>query len=138
MRIIVIIYTLLSISYSLSFADNKLTDEVYSKLLATLEQPENFTWPPIIEVKNDTSMFATSIAYYDEKEDKFGFKINLSMGILNNLVRNDKNILAFILGHELAHIKHKNHSKYFWAHLDKFVGNAKKLRKKMKNYRLPA
>jgi predicted metal-dependent hydrolase len=38
--------------------------------------------------------------------------------------------------HELAHTKHKNHSREFWAEMDRLVGDAKKLKKQMRNYRL--
>ncbi len=53
-----------------------------------------------------------------------------------NLIRLPQELEDYVILHELVHIKHKNHSKKFWTHLDKFVGDAKKLRKKMKNYKL--
>jgi predicted metal-dependent hydrolase len=61
-------------------------------------------------------------------------KNNISLNM--NLIRLPQQLQDYVILHELAHIKHKNHSKNFWAHLDKFVGDAKMLRKKMKNYRL--
>ncbi|MHC4212664.1 MAG: M48 family metallopeptidase [Planctomycetota bacterium] len=63
-------------------------------------------------------------------------KNNISLNM--NLIRLPLELQDYVILHELAHIKYKNHSKKFWAHLDKYVGDAKTLRKKMKNYRLPA
>ncbi len=63
-------------------------------------------------------------------------KNNISLNM--NLIRLPLELQDYVILHELAHIKHKNHSKRFWAYLNKFVGDAKMLRKKMKNYRLPA
>jgi predicted metal-dependent hydrolase len=49
-----------------------------------------------------------------------------------------------VILHELVHTRHKNHSKKFWAALDKYVGGgpgdstrrAKELSKKLKKYQL--
>jgi predicted metal-dependent hydrolase len=61
-------------------------------------------------------------------------KNNISLNI--NLIRLPRQLQDYVILHELAHTKHKNHSKKFWAHLDKFVGDAKKLKKEMSKYKL--
>ncbi|MFW6286270.1 MAG: M48 family metallopeptidase [Nanoarchaeota archaeon] len=42
-------------------------------------------------------------------------------------------ILNYVIIHELAHIKHKNHSQKYWLEVEKFCPNYKKLRKILKN-----
>ncbi len=44
------------------------------------------------------------------------------------------NIIDYVIAHELAHIKHKNHSKYFWGLVASICPNYKIYRKWLKNH----
>ena len=59
---------------------------------------------------------------------------NINLNI--NLARLAEELLDYVILHELVHIKVKNHSKKFWSELDKYVGSAKELDKKLKKHRL--
>lgn len=61
-------------------------------------------------------------------------KNNISLNM--NLVRLPKELQDYVILHELVHTKHKNHSKKFWAEMDKLVGDAKSLKKRLREYRL--
>lgn len=43
-------------------------------------------------------------------------------------------LIDYVICHELAHVKEKNHSKAFWAHLEMLLPGAGKLDKEMKKY----
>lgn len=59
--------------------------------------------------------------------------INLNIHLLNL----PAHLRDYVILHELAHTEHKNHSKHFWARLDKTIGGrSKDLRKEMHKYSL--
>ena len=45
-------------------------------------------------------------------------------------------LIDYVILHELAHTKVKNHGVHFWNLLDKVSGNAKGLDKEVKQYRI--
>jgi predicted metal-dependent hydrolase len=61
-------------------------------------------------------------------------KNNINLNI--NIAALPEHLQDYVLLHELVHTKHKNHGKAFWAELDRLTGDAKKLRKEMRKYRL--
>ena len=58
--------------------------------------------------------------------------INLNM----KLVRLPDEMIDYVLLHELVHTRIKNHTQAFWTELNKFVGDAKEMRKKMNEYKV--
>jgi predicted metal-dependent hydrolase len=53
-----------------------------------------------------------------------------------NLVRLPNEMIDYVLLHELVHTRIKNHTNAFWAELNKFVGDAKGMSKKMNEYKV--
>jgi hypothetical protein len=58
--------------------------------------------------------------------------INLNM----KLVRLPDEMIDYVLLHELVHTRIKNHSHAFWTELNKFVADARGMRKKMNEYKV--
>lgn len=46
-------------------------------------------------------------------------------------------LIDYVILHELAHIKHQNHSAAFWNHLENLLPGAKQLDKQLNQYRIP-
>jgi predicted metal-dependent hydrolase len=61
-------------------------------------------------------------------------KNNINLSI--HLMRLPDHLIDYILLHELAHTKVKNHSKKYWNFLDTLTGDAKKLDKELKKFRI--
>jgi len=53
-----------------------------------------------------------------------------------HLMRLPKELIDYVILHELAHTIEQNHSKNFWEVLDKIYGNAKTVDRKLKDYRV--
>ena len=56
--------------------------------------------------------------------------INLNL----HLMRLPNRLIDYVILHELAHTKVKNHSKYFWNFLESILPNSKELDREMKEY----
>ena len=62
-------------------------------------------------------------------------KNNISLNV--NIAFLPRELQDYVLLHELVHTKVKNHSRKFWAELDKYTqGQAKELSKKLKKHRI--
>jgi len=59
-------------------------------------------------------------------------KNNISLNI--NLLRLPDDLRDYVILHELVHTRIKNHSRTFWAELEKYVGEAKKKRSQLKKW----
>lgn len=53
-----------------------------------------------------------------------------------NLMRLPADLIDYVLLHELVHTKVKDHSRKFWAEVDRFVGDSRGYRHQLRKYRL--
>jgi len=50
------------------------------------------------------------------------------------LVKLPDGLIDYVILHELVHTLKKDHSRAFWAEMDKLVGNGKKMASMLKSY----
>ena len=90
---------------------------------------------PILVEKYSSQMqlFPTSISYRKNKRTwgSCNFKNGLNFNIL--LMKFPLKIMEYIVVHELAHIKHKNHSRDFWSLVEKYSPNYRQIEKEFKS-----
>lgn len=59
-------------------------------------------------------------------------KNNISLNI--TLTRLPAELMDYVILHELVHTRYKNHGKAFWAELDRFVPNSKKISAQLRKH----
>lgn len=62
-------------------------------------------------------------------------KSNINLSLYLMLLPDE--LIDYVILHELAHIKHQNHSTAFWNHLEDLLPEAKALDKQLNAYRIP-
>ena len=80
------------------------------------------------------NLFPTSISYRKNKRTwgSCNYKNGLNFNIL--LMKFQLEVMEYVIVHELAHIKHKNHSKDFWNLVAVFCPNYKEIEKQSKKF----
>ena len=86
------------------------------------------------EFARKMQLFPTSISFRKNKRTwgSCNFKNGLNFNIL--LMKFPIEVMDYVIVHELAHIKHKNHSKDFWNLVAVYCPNYKEIEKLFKNF----
>jgi predicted metal-dependent hydrolase len=86
------------------------------------------------EYSNKMNLFPTSISYRKNKRTwgSCNHKNGLNFNIL--LMKFPIEVMEYVIIHELAHIKHKNHSKDFWNLVTLYCPNYKEVEKLFKKF----
>lgn len=109
--------------------DFKLESDEALKRLYRQKSIEHIT--PLIQIWSEKmQLFPIHIGYRDNKTrwGSCSSKNRLSFNI--NLAKMTPDFIEYVVVHELAHIKHKNHSKAFWNEVKNFLPDYK-IRKKL-------
>jgi predicted Zn-dependent protease len=100
--------------------DEKLFNQVMARLvsskIASVDYPGKYIWPPKYFIKPDSkkelNAYATAHpklgAVVDKKAGKIQPVVMITQGFMKEIIKGDENVLAVIMGHELAHIQ-KDH-----------------------------
>lgn len=91
--------------------------------------------PDLVDIySKKMNLFPTSIKYRKNKRTwgSCNYKNGLNFNIL--LMKFPIELMEYVIIHELAHIKHKNHSKKFWDLVEDFCPDYKQREKIFKNF----
>ncbi len=91
--------------------------------------------PPLVQkYSNIMNLFPTSLKYRKNKRTwgSCNYKNGLNFNTL--LIKFPMEVIEYIVIHELAHIKHKNHSKKFWDLVEKYCPDYKQREKLLKSF----
>ena len=100
------------------------------------EYAKNFIIKRLEYLSNLYSFNYKSVSIRDQKT-RWGSCSNLNNISLNiKLVCLPKELMDYVILHELTHTKVKNHSASFWKLLTKYVPDARKIDRKLKGYAL--
>ena len=85
------------------------------------------------ELSKKMQLFPTSISFRKNKRTwgSCNYKNGLNFNIL--LMKFPIEVMEYVIIHELAHIKHKNHSKDFWNLVEIYCPNYREIEKRFKN-----
>ena len=104
-------------------------EENYYKQEAKIFLPEL-----VDEYANKMSLFPSSLTFRKNKSRWGSCSYNNRISLNTRLMKFPLDVIIYVIIHELAHIKHKNHSKDFWNEVEKYCINYKSLNQKLKEY----
>lgn len=114
----------------------KKLEDFKIKNLDTFYKKEILKYLPnlVDEYAKKMNLFPTSIKYRKNKRTwgSCNYKNGLNFNIL--LMKFPIELMEYVIIHELAHIKHKNHSKKFWDLVEEFCPDYKEREKIFKNF----
>ncbi len=91
--------------------------------------------PPLVDLySKKMNLYPTSIKFRKNKNTwgSCNYRNGLNFNIL--LIKYPIKIVEYVVIHELAHIKHKNHSKEFWNLVENYCPDYKKIMKLFKTF----
>jgi len=88
------------------------------------------TITPLIQTWSEKmQLFPTHVGYRKNKTRWGSCNGENRLSFNTNLAKMHPDFIEYVVVHELAHIRHKNHSKAFWAEVEKFLPDYKNRKK---------
>ena len=126
-----------SIPENLNISDNEVQNYIRKAIeRAWRKEAKEYLPPRVKELAVEHNFNFKNVTIKNSKTRwgscSFDNNINLSL----HLMRLPNFLIDYVILHELVHTKIKNHSKDFWQMLDLVSGNARKLDREVKQYRI--
>ncbi len=120
-----------------NFVAEDIQQQIKSLVIAQIRvQAKQYLPYRLYELANRSSLSyaKVSIRNNSSRWGSCSFKNNINLNL--HLMRLPDHLIDYVLYHELAHTKIKNHSKEFWEFLCRICPNAKLLDKELKQHKL--
>jgi predicted metal-dependent hydrolase len=95
---------------------------------------ENVITPIVNNQAQIMQLFPKSIKYRNNKSRWGSCSYDNGINLNINLLKFPARVIEYVVIHELAHIKHKNHSKRFWDLVEIYCPNYKECEKLLKSF----
>lgn len=106
----------------------KLIDKFY------LNESKIYITPKVEQWAKIMNLYPLVIKYRKTKRQWGSCSYQNSLSFNTMLMKLPQDVIEYVIIHELAHIKHKNHQKAFWELVAQHSPNHKQLRKQLKEY----
>ena len=118
-----------------------LTNEVQSEIRKGIEnawRKEAKSWLPnrVEELAKEHGFSFKKVAIKNAKTRWGSCSSDNNINLSLHLMRLPNYLIDYVILHELVHTKVKNHSPHFWQYLDQVCGNARKLDREVKSFRI--
>jgi len=107
-----------------------LRDAYYRELCSSMIDPI------IAHCANKMELHPSKISYRHNKTRWGSCSAKNALSLSTRLMMLPKPAITYVVIHELAHIKHKNHSQDFWQFVEMHCPNYKTLRRSMRSYEI--
>jgi predicted metal-dependent hydrolase len=126
---------------SINMHDNTITihynhiDKIKPLIYKLYKQEAQSKIPNIVEYyANKMQLIPNKLSFRKTKRQWGSCSANNNISLNTMLAKLPQNVVKYIVVHELAHIKHKNHQKEFWALVERYMPEYKQLQDELKTY----
>jgi len=91
--------------------------------------------PPIVEIfSHQMNLYPSQLKFRKNKSRWGSCSFNNTINLNIYLMRLPSKLIEYVIVHELAHIRHKNHQKNFWVLVEQFIPDFKEREKELKSF----
>ncbi len=106
----------------------KLVDKLY------LAKARDIIIPLVDKYSHAMQLYPTKISFRKSKRQWGSCNAKNEISFNTMLLKLPLSAIIYVVIHELAHIKHKNHQKEFWCEVERFSPTYKSIQKEIKSY----
>lgn len=112
---------------------NKKLSEVDKRKLYTDNDFKNLVDKYITEISNITGLYPNKVRIKVIQYAWGTCSSKKNITINYNLIKYSKEVIRYVILHEICHLKYMNHSKDFWDLVEKYMPEYKKIKKELKS-----